>query len=156
MLRKISNMEAFCSSGSDMEDDDNDNAFKSNLGVSLNLPSASFQSSLKQQRKALRVVSVFPRNEASFKAELDLVAVCKTVEAVHEQIPFHRLDFGELSALDLFYSADIVVVDASLIKEQATLFYHLGIRESFGMKDNLVVVFDDEDSKTSSIQVKII
>ena len=146
-------MESDSMSGSDVDDDDVANVLLNNLGTSLNLPSASFQSNLKQQRKALRVVSVFPRNQESFKAELDLVAVCKTVEAVHEQISFHRLDFGELSALDLFYSADIVVVDASQVKEQATLFYHLGIRESFGMKDNLVVVYDEDDSKTASVQV---
>lgn len=149
-------MESDSSSGNEVDEDEVKGALKHNLGASLNLPSASFQSSLKQQRKALRIVSVFPRNQASFKAELDLVAVCKAVEAIHEQISFHRLDFGELSALDLFYSADIVVVDASQVKEQPTLFYHLGIRESFGMKDNLVVVYDDDESKTSSVQVELL
>ena len=142
------------SSQSDVDSDEVNSALTSNLGISLNLPSSSFQFNLKQQKKALRVVSVFPRTKESFKAELDLVAVCKSIDAIHEQISFHRLDFGELCALDLFYSADIVIVDGSQVKEQATLFYHLGIRESFGMKDNLVVVYDEDESKTSSVQVE--
>ena len=138
---------------SGVSEDDENEPLSNNLGKSLNLPSTSFEASIKQQRKALRVVSVFPRNEASFKAVLDLVSVCKSIEAQLEQISFHRLDFGELSALDQFYTADIVIVDASQVKEQATLFYHLGIRESFGMKDNVVVVNDEDHAKTSSIQV---
>ena len=141
-------------SGSDDDDEEIDDGLTSKLGISLNLPSPLSQFNLKQQRKALRVVSVFPRTKESFKAELDLVAVCKSIDAVHEQISFHRLDFGELSALDQFYSADIVIVDGSSVKEQATLFYHLGIRESFGMKDNLVLVYDEDDSKTTSVQVE--
>ena len=146
-------MESDYASGSDASDDEGSAGLVRNLGISLNLPSSSSHFNLKQHRKALRVVSVFPRNKESFKAELDLVAVCKSIDAIHEQISFHRLDFGELSALDQFYSADIVIVDGSQVKEQATLFYHLGIRESFGMKDNLVVVNDEDDSKTSSVQV---
>lgn len=139
---------------SESDDDNNGNeSFASSVGVSLNLPSGSLKTSIKDQRKALKVVSVFPRSEAAFKAVLDLVSVCKAIEAQLEQISFQRLDFGELCALDQFYTADIVIVDASQVKEQPTLFYHLGIRESFGMKDNVVIVHDDDETKTSSIQV---
>eukprot|EP00112_Aurelia_sp_Birch-Aquarium-sp1_P005488 Seg1622.17 transcript_id=Seg1622.17/GoldUCD/mRNA.D3Y31 product="Mitogen-activated protein kinase kinase kinase 15" protein_id=Seg1622.17/GoldUCD/D3Y31 len=139
---------------SESDDDNNRNeSFASSVGVSLNLPSGSLKTSIKDQRKALKVVSVFPRSEAAFKAVLDLVSVCKAIEAQLEQISFQRLDFGELCALDQFYTADIVIVDASQVKEQPTLFYHLGIRESFGMKDNVVIVHDDDETKTSSIQI---
>ena len=139
---------------SDSDDDNNGNeSFASSVGVSLNLPSGSLQNSIRDQRKALKVVSVFPRSEAAFKAVLDLVSVCKAIDAQLEQISFQSLDFGELCSLDQFYTADIVIVDASQVKEQPTLFYHLGIRESFGMKDNVVIVHDADETKTSSIQV---
>ncbi len=135
------------------EDDIQDNSFISDLGASLNLPSSSAPSKGKQHQRSLKVVSVFSRNESSFKALLDLVTVCKTIEAQLDQLSFQRLDFGELEALDQFYSSDVAIVDATLTKEQPTLFYHLGIRESFGMKDNIVMIHDEEDARTSSVQV---
>ena len=139
-------------SSSDEEDELNE-SLVSDLGASLNLPSLSKLRKGKNARRILKVVSVFPRNEASFKALFDLVTVCKTIDVQLDQLPFQRLDFGEISALDQFYTSDVAIVDATLVKEQPTLFYHLGIRESFGMKDNVVIVHDEEAARTSSVQV---
>ncbi|XP_038658434.1 mitogen-activated protein kinase kinase kinase 15 isoform X2 [Scyliorhinus canicula] len=63
-------------------------------------------------------------------------------------LPFGKLDFGETPVLDFFYNADIAVVDMSDVFRQPTLFYHLGIRESFGMTNN-VILYHNTDLETA-------
>ena len=61
-----------------------------------------------------------------------------------EKIPFEKLDFGETPVLDKFYSASVVVADVTDKAYQATIFYQLGLRESFGMKNNVVITLDEQ------------
>ncbi|XP_008058536.2 mitogen-activated protein kinase kinase kinase 6, partial [Carlito syrichta] len=54
-------------------------------------------------------------------------------------LPFGTLALGDTKALDSFYNADVVVLEVSSSLAQPSLFYHLGVRESFSMTNNVLL-----------------
>ncbi|XP_057557714.1 mitogen-activated protein kinase kinase kinase 6 isoform X4 [Hippopotamus amphibius kiboko] len=54
-------------------------------------------------------------------------------------LPFGTLALGDTTALDSFYNADVVVLEVSSSLVQPSLFYHLGVRESFSMTNNVLL-----------------
>ncbi|XP_066455933.1 mitogen-activated protein kinase kinase kinase 15 [Eleutherodactylus coqui] len=73
---------------------------------------------------------------------------CDSEGAQLSSVNFGELDFGETAVLDTFYDADVAVVDMSDVGRQPSLFYHLGVRESFDMANN-VIIYHDTDPDTS-------
>ncbi|XP_011498127.1 PREDICTED: mitogen-activated protein kinase kinase kinase 5-like [Ceratosolen solmsi marchali] len=78
---------------------------------------------------------------------------CDRVRAKFHHIEFEKLDCGDTNVLDTFYNADIAVIDLSIQLQRSALFYHLGVRESFGMKEN-ILLYNGLDSK-ATIRLKL-
>ena len=93
------------------------------------------------------IATVFPDTKEGRKASVALEKAASELKHVTlEQIPFDKLDFGDLPVLEKFYSAPVVVVDVTERQYEACLFYQLGLRESFGMKHNVVTCVDQESA----------
>uniref|UniRef100_A0A671SYF4 mitogen-activated protein kinase kinase kinase n=1 Tax=Sinocyclocheilus anshuiensis TaxID=1608454 RepID=A0A671SYF4_9TELE len=77
---------------------------------------------------------------------------CDIVGFKLDIVPFGKLDFGETSVLDHFYNADIAVVEMTDAFRQPSLFYHLGVRESFSMVNNIILHCDLNSDSLHSLQ----
>ncbi|XP_030605568.1 mitogen-activated protein kinase kinase kinase 5 [Archocentrus centrarchus] len=75
-----------------------------------------------------------------------LKEACADVHAVLKTISFERISQGTTDILDSFYNADVAVVEMSDTFCQPSLFYHLGVRESFSMTNNIILYCYKQDS----------
>nr|XP_033813198.1 mitogen-activated protein kinase kinase kinase 6 isoform X2 [Geotrypetes seraphini] len=64
---------------------------------------------------------------------------CAALPAQLRTLPFGTLALGDTHTLDSFYNADVAVVEVSGSLCQPSLFYHLGVRESFSMTNNILL-----------------
>ncbi|KAL4702241.1 hypothetical protein ACJJTC_005780 [Scirpophaga incertulas] len=111
---------------------------------------ATVQAGVVNQRPRMDIACVLDIHQSSNlghrKRALEEVRLASDlVNANLHHIHFEKLDFGETSVLDTFYNADVALVDLSLQVQQSSLLYHLGVRESFDMKEN-VLLFNDIDA----------
>ncbi|XP_048825013.1 mitogen-activated protein kinase kinase kinase 6 isoform X3 [Lagopus muta] len=89
--------------------------------------------------RALSAVFVPSCRSAPCPALRSLRAACRQLRGRLRTVPFGRLALGDTAALDLFYNADVAVVELSDAACQPSLFYHLGVRESFDMSHNVLL-----------------
>ncbi|XP_053682272.1 mitogen-activated protein kinase kinase kinase 15 isoform X2 [Sabethes cyaneus] len=105
-------------------------------------------------RPRMDIACVIDTHQAQRKAAFEeLKLACIQVCANMQLLEFEKLDFGELNSVDVFYNADVAVVDLSVQAQQSTLSYHLGVRESFEMKENIVIYNDVESEATLRMKI---
>nr|XP_061806510.1 mitogen-activated protein kinase kinase kinase 5-like [Nerophis lumbriciformis] len=92
------------------------------------------------------------QNNAECMALQCLKDACEAVGSKLETVHFGKLDFGETTVLDRFYNADIAVVEMTDAFRQPSLFYHLGVRESFSMANNIILYCDTNSESLQSLQ----
>ncbi|XP_052003268.1 mitogen-activated protein kinase kinase kinase 5-like isoform X1 [Xyrauchen texanus] len=94
---------------------------------------------------AVEVVSM-PQTEESLSLSLTcLKEACADAHAVLKSISLERIALGTTEILDTFYNADVAVVDMSNSICQPSLFYHLGVRESFSMTNNVILYCNKQE-----------
>uniref|UniRef100_A0A671XKB2 mitogen-activated protein kinase kinase kinase n=1 Tax=Sparus aurata TaxID=8175 RepID=A0A671XKB2_SPAAU len=77
---------------------------------------------------------------------------CADAHAVFKTISFERISLGTTDILDSFYNADVAVVEMSDSFCQPSLFYHLGVRESFSMTNNIILYCYKQDSDLQAVK----
>ncbi|KAF4102980.1 mitogen-activated protein kinase kinase kinase 5 [Onychostoma macrolepis] len=79
-----------------------------------------------------------PQTEANLSLTC-LKEACADAHAVLKSMSYERIALGTTEILDTFYNADVVVVEMNNTICQPSLFYHLGVRESFSMTNNVIL-----------------
>ncbi|XP_063212122.1 mitogen-activated protein kinase kinase kinase 6 [Chroicocephalus ridibundus] len=106
-------------------------------------------------RRALSVVFVLGREPAACPALRSLRDACRDLRARLHALPFDTLALGDTATLDRFYNADVAVVELSDSVCQPSLFYHLGVRESFNMSHNVLLCCQDDLPPLQALQEDI-
>ncbi|XP_015795869.1 mitogen-activated protein kinase kinase kinase 15 isoform X2 [Tetranychus urticae] len=112
-----------------------------------------------KQRPRVEVVCVMDLTLASSSlyqrkiAYEEIQEACDAANASLHLILFQKLDFGEMSAVEKFHGADVAIIDLSIQEQQNSLLYLLGVRESFGMKQNILLF--NEYSTEGALQLRL-
>jgi len=108
-------------------------------------------------KPSLDVACVIDRNQPEREhAWDDVKEACRAIDHSNvNHIRFEKLDFGETNELEKFYNADVAIIDLSVQVQQMALFYHLGIRESFGMKQNVLLCQDNDWEALLRLKVSV-
>uniref|UniRef100_A0A7N9ATJ0 mitogen-activated protein kinase kinase kinase n=1 Tax=Mastacembelus armatus TaxID=205130 RepID=A0A7N9ATJ0_9TELE len=128
--------------------------------VALELSAHGSGKQIVSPRSRTRAVSVayignvgasLPQTEENLSLKC-LKEACADAHAVFKTISFEKLSLGTTDVLDSFYNADVAVVEMSDTFCQPSLFYHLGVRESFSMTDNIILYCYKQDSDLQAVK----
>nr|XP_046254382.1 mitogen-activated protein kinase kinase kinase 5 [Scatophagus argus] len=133
--------------------------WQDSLAIELSV-SGSANKQVVSPRSRTRAVSVayivnedasVPQTEENLSLKC-LKEACADAHAVFTTISFERISLGTTDILDSFYNADVAVVEMSDSFCQPSLFYHLGVRESFSMTNNIILYCYKQDSDLQAVK----
>uniref|UniRef100_A0A8C7XL75 mitogen-activated protein kinase kinase kinase n=1 Tax=Oryzias sinensis TaxID=183150 RepID=A0A8C7XL75_9TELE len=81
-----------------------------------------------------------------------LKEACADAHATLKTFSFETVSLGTTDILDSFYNADVAVVQMSDTFCQPSLFYHLGVRESFCMTNNIILYCYKQDGDLQALK----
>ncbi|XP_039974105.1 mitogen-activated protein kinase kinase kinase 5 isoform X2 [Xiphias gladius] len=128
--------------------------------LAMELSASSSGKQIVSPRSRTRAVSVayivnedasVPQTEENLSLKC-LKEACADVHAVFRTVSFERISLGTTDILDSFYNADVAVVEMSDTFCQPSLFYHLGVRESFSMTNNIILYCYKQDSDLQAVK----
>ncbi|XP_072572359.1 mitogen-activated protein kinase kinase kinase 5 isoform X1 [Paramormyrops kingsleyae] len=105
-------------------------------------------SSTNSRTRNVTVVYVVPRASLP-ETGVDVALAClqKACEEAHaslKSVPLDKVVLSIPDVLDTFYNSDVAVVEMSDSSCQQSLFYHLGVRESFQMTNNVILYCSEQ------------
>ncbi|XP_062395311.1 mitogen-activated protein kinase kinase kinase 5 [Sardina pilchardus] len=127
------------------------------LAIELSNTSGKNIISPRSRTRALAVVYIVvehasvPQTEENLSLKC-LKEACADSHAVLKTIPFERIALGTTDVLDSFYNADVAVVEMSDSFCQPSLFYHLGVRESFNMTNNIILYCNKQENDLQALK----
>ncbi|CAL8249068.1 unnamed protein product [Lota lota] len=133
--------------------------WQDSLAFDYSGPNSKAPPSPRGQNRALSVAYIviedasLPHSEENLSLKC-LKEACADVHAVFKTISFERISLGTTDILDSFYNADVAVVEMSDTFCQPSLFYHLGVRESFSMTNNVILYCYKPKSKSDVHAIK--
>ncbi|XP_071326030.1 mitogen-activated protein kinase kinase kinase 5 [Trachinotus anak] len=132
--------------------------WQDSLAIELSASSSAKQIvSPRSRTRALSVAYIVnedasvPQTEENLSLKC-LKEACADVHAVFKTFSFERISLGTTDILDHFYNADVAVVEMSDSFCQPSLFYHLGVRESFSMTNNIILYCYKQDSDLQAVK----
>uniref|UniRef100_A0A1I8IXP1 MAP3K_TRAF_bd domain-containing protein n=1 Tax=Macrostomum lignano TaxID=282301 RepID=A0A1I8IXP1_9PLAT len=90
-------------------------------------------------------------NDVDTAAEL-FYSAHAVIVMLTDLVQFTHLDYGTTTALHEFYNSEVAITEMSTKVQQYSILYHLGVRESLGMRDNIILVHDLNKDETDSLR----
>ena len=69
---------------------------------------------------------------------------------------FDKLDYGTAEVIDRFYNADLAFIDLSVETQQYAMAYHIGVRESLGKSDSIILKHFEKGYRPQSSEVSVL
>ncbi|TSK34920.1 Mitogen-activated protein kinase kinase kinase 5 [Bagarius yarrelli] len=121
--------------------------------LALELSANKSVTSPRSHSRALSVVYVVVEDSTVPQSEENLSLrcvkeACADSHAELQTVPFESIAHATADTLDTFYNAGkyVAVVEMSDSLSQPSLFYHLGVRESFSMTNNIILYCNKQES----------
>jgi len=115
--------------------------------------SSNARPSIKEVAFIIDLTETIDNHQQRKMAYEEVKYACQSVASNLQLLQFGKLDFGDTNATEAFNNADVAIVDLSIVNQQSALSYHLGLRESFDMKNNIVLYNDMDQEATLRLKI---